>query len=45
MDDPKLWYNMEIPGGVPGFVAELAKISPRFGLHRSGLLIPDFECI
>ncbi|RKK33335.1 hypothetical protein BFJ66_g14974 [Fusarium oxysporum f. sp. cepae] len=45
LDDPKLWYNMEIPGGVPGYVAELAKISPRFGLHRSGLLIPDFECI
>jgi hypothetical protein len=43
MDDPKAWYNREIPGGVPGFMAELAKMSSRFGLHRSRILMENYD--
>jgi hypothetical protein len=39
LDDYKAWYKKEIPGGVPGYVAELVKISKRSGLNRSRLLI------
>ncbi|KAM0217056.1 hypothetical protein ACHAPA_006071 [Fusarium lateritium] len=42
LEDPTSWYRKEIPGGVPGYVAELAKHSKRAGLYRSGLLAPDF---
>ncbi|KAF4414553.1 hypothetical protein F53441_14736 [Fusarium austroafricanum] len=39
LENAEAWYLREIPGGVPGYVAELAKISSRVGLHRSRLLI------
>jgi hypothetical protein len=42
LEDPTSWYRKEIPGGVPGYVAELVKYSKRAGLYRSGLLAPDF---
>lgn len=42
MENPKEWYNKEIPGGVPGFMAELAKMSSRIGLHRSRLLMENY---
>lgn len=42
LEDPTSWYRKEIPGGVPGYVAELAKYSKRASLYRSGLLAPDF---
>jgi len=45
MGDPKIWYEKDIPGGVPGFMAELAKMSSRHGLnlHRSPLLTGDYD--
>ncbi|KAM0490615.1 hypothetical protein ACHAP8_011385 [Fusarium lateritium] len=43
MDNPKEWYNKEIPGGVPGFMAELAKTSSKYGLHRSRLLMENHD--
>jgi hypothetical protein len=43
LEDYKAWYKKEIPGGIPGYVAELAKISKRAGLKRSRLLIGGYN--
>ncbi|WXC59509.1 hypothetical protein SNK03_005371 [Fusarium graminearum] len=43
MENPKEWYNKMIPGGVPGFMAELAKRSSKYGLHRSRLLMENHD--
>lgn len=45
LEDSKAWYKKEIPGGVPGYVAELAKISKRASLNRSRLLVGGFGSI
>ncbi|KAJ4017736.1 hypothetical protein NW752_001645 [Fusarium irregulare] len=45
MGDPKIWYEKDIPGGVPGFMAELAKMNARYGLNmpRSALLVESYD--
>ncbi|KAF4966593.1 hypothetical protein FSARC_5757 [Fusarium sarcochroum] len=41
LDDPEAFYKREIPGGIPAYAAELARISPGANLIRSRFLVAD----
>ncbi|KAM0548470.1 hypothetical protein ACHAPJ_009956 [Fusarium lateritium] len=41
LDDPDAFYKREIPGGIPAYAAELARISPGANLIRSRFLVAD----
>ncbi|KAF4470867.1 hypothetical protein FALBO_2217 [Fusarium albosuccineum] len=42
LDDPEVWYEREVTGGLPGYVAELAKASTTIDSANSILLAAGF---